>query len=48
MIRVLLEAMKQAEEIINYTKSPLFHRPEWNVDGEIEMEFIMRRICKNR
>lgn len=44
MIRNLLDAMKRAEEMIRYIKSPIFHRPEWNIDGGMEMEFVMKRI----
>lgn len=44
MTRNLLDAMKRVEEMIRYIKSPLFHRPEWNIDGGMEMEFVMRRI----
>ena len=38
--------MREALELIAHIRSPLFHRPEYNIDGGIEMIFIMKRLKK--
>ena len=38
--------IREALEMVAFVKSPLFHRPEYEIDGGIEMVFIMRRLRK--
>ena len=38
--------IKQAEQLIMYLRIERLYRPEYGVDGGIEMEFVMKRIRK--
>ena len=42
--RILLELEQRVQATLDFFRSPLFHRPEWNIDGGMEMEFVMKRI----
>lgn len=49
MINILIELQriqKETLEFLNFIRSPLYHRPEYDIDGGIEMEFVMKRIRK--
>lgn len=49
MIKLLIELHrihKETLELLNFVRTPLYHRPEYNIDGGIEMEFAMKRIRK--
>ena len=49
MIKLLIELHrihKETLELLNFVRSPLYHRPEYDIDGGVEMELVMKRIRK--
>lgn len=48
ILKLQEQALELAIQVANFRKSPLYHRPEYNIDGGIEMEFVMKRIYQTK